>query len=235
MSSPVAIDLIPEKRRSLLVALKKVGWATIPRLAERLALTTEAVRQHLWHLQKEGWVISDCGPDEVVEARGRGRPAAEYCLSAAGDDLFPKKYFDLTRTFFDALEYPGEILAALTDARVAALAPSRTTPLPQQIRALRAIYLPDDPFTEIERSERGFRLIETNCPYLRFAKERPLFCSTTVSTLRRLTGHEVVPEKRFQDGDGRCVFHIYLDAPVTGKREGLRFEKEPSKDAEPRR
>src|SRR6185503_17541501 len=100
---------------------------------------------------------------------------------------------------------------------------------------LRSIYRADDSFVEVETSDRGFRLIEWNCPYLRFATERPLFCSTTVSTLRRLTGCEVVREERFQDRDGRCVFHIYLDAPMRKARKKRKFEIEPPKDTKPAR
>jgi predicted ArsR family transcriptional regulator len=230
-----AIDLLPEARKSLLVALKQEGWATIPRLAELLSISTEAVRQQLSVLEKEGWVVSDCGPDEdEIEARRRGRPPAEYCLSPRGDDLFPKQYSDLAIAFFDALDDPVETLTAFTDKRVTALSESVTTAsLAKRVDGLRSIYAADDPFTDVETSEHGYRLVEKNCPFLSFAAERPLFCSTTVSTLRRLTGHEVVREKRFQDGDGRCVFHIYADAPVTGRREELRFEKEPEKNSRP--
>ena len=44
---------------------------------------------------------------------------------------------------------------------------------------------------------------------------------------------EVVREERFQDHDGRCVFHIYMDAPVSAARRKVRFEPEPPKDAVP--
>jgi hypothetical protein len=38
-------------------------------------------------------------------------------------------------------------------------------------------------------------------------------------------GYRVRREKRFQDGDGRCVFHVLLDQPID--REHFRFELEP--------
>ena len=56
--------------------------------------------------------------------------------------------------------------------------------------------------------------------------ERPDICSTTVSTLRRLTGCEVVRERRFQDGDGRCEFHVRT-ATASPDRKQVRFEREP--------
>ena len=221
-----AIDLLPEARRALLTALKQAGRATIPRLAEILAISTEAVRQQLTSLQRQGWVISDCGPDDP-EGRVPGRPPADYCLTPLADDLFPKSYAELALTLFDELANPERTLREITDSTVTALQGS----VAHDMEALRSIYHADDPYTDIEKSERGYSLIERNCPYLQFAIERPLFCSTTVSALRRLTNAEVVREERFQDSDGRCVFHIYTDAPI---RKARRFELEPAKDYVPR-
>lgn len=220
-----AIDLLSDARRSVLQALKRFRWATIPTLAQSLAISTEAVRQHLTYLQREGWITSNCAPDSDDD-RVPGRPPAEYCLTPAADDLFPKDYAGLAVQLFDAIDDPDRKLAEITDERVAALEERRAD--------LRSIYRRDDPYVEIEKDETGYRLIEWNCPYLQFASEKPLFCSTTVSALRRLLKREVVREERFQDGDGRCVFHIYEDAPIGRAREVRRFEKEPPKDARPR-
>lgn len=155
-----------------------------------------------------------------------GRPAIEYCLAPLADDLFPKSYAQLAVTLFDELSDAEDILARITDARVNGLRKSN-------VEALRSIDRADDPFIELEKSERGYRLIERNCPYLQFAIERPLLCSTSVSALRRLTKAEVVREERFQDSDGRCVFHIYTDAPLSREQQQVRFEREPAKDFKP--
>jgi predicted ArsR family transcriptional regulator len=228
---PAAIDLLTGPRRALLAALKGHGWTTIPALAQTLEISTEAVRQQLGFLEREGWVTSDCGPPEQDE-RAPGRPATQFCLSPQGEDLFPKRYAGLALMLFDELEDMEQTLTTLTDRRVRALVESRNT-TSGDAEALRAIYRHGDPYLEIEESDRGYRLIERNCPYLQFARDRPVFCSTTVSTLRRFTGHEVIREERFQDGDGRCVFHVYRDAPLTRAREKKRFEIEPPKDTRP--
>jgi predicted ArsR family transcriptional regulator len=75
-------------------------------------------------------------------------------------------------------------------------------------------------------------LVERNCPYLDVALVRPEICSTTVCALRRLTSCEVVRERRFQDGDERCEFHVRT-ATRSPKRKEPRFEKEPPHTAEP--
>jgi len=230
------IDLLTDSRRSLLQALKHTGWATIPALAQMLSISTEAVRQQLSYLQREGWITTNCAPG-VDDERVPGRPPVEYCLSPAADDLFPKDYPALAITLFDALARPEHELAKITDARVATMQGSlkRKGSAAERFAALRSIYRADDPFTEIEEDATGFRLIERNCPYLQFATERPLFCSATVSALRRVTKREVVREERFQDGDGRCVFHVFVNSPISPAREERRFEIEPPKTASPER
>lgn len=147
----------------------------------------------------------------------------------SADDLFPKDYAGLALTLFDELPDAERTLTDITDRRVDALRGARDS------EAIRAIDRRDDPYTDIETSERGYRLVERDCPYLRFAMERPLFCSTTVTTLRRLTNAEVVREERFQDGDRRCVFHVYSDAPLKGARRDDPFEREPPKETKPPR
>jgi predicted ArsR family transcriptional regulator len=214
------IDLVPESRRALLAHLKTAGWTTIPALARALSISTEAVRQQLSQLEKEGWVRSNCGPEE--RRRTRGRPPVEYCLSPAADDLFIKQYPQIAVEFFDAIEDQAGFLTTLTNERVRRVGSAKK---------IESIYVEGDPYTSIEKSDDGYLLIERNCPYLQFARERPLFCSSTVSALRRLSGCEVVREERFQDGDGRCVFHVFTDRPLSGRRRKIAFEKEPDRPA----
>ncbi len=228
-----AIDLLPDARRALLSALKRAGRATIPQLAETLSVSTEAIRQQVTALQRQGWIVGDCGPDEA-DVRLPGRPPAEYCLAPLADDLFPKSYAALATRLFDELTDTESTLVRIADDTVKAVrAMQASDSAEDRIDALRSIYIRDDPYTEVEKSERGYRLIERNCPYLQFASERPLFCSTGVSAIRRLMNAEVVREERFQDNDGRCVFHIYTDAPISAARRKVRFETEPAKDFVP--
>jgi predicted ArsR family transcriptional regulator len=69
-------------------------------------------------------------------------------------------------------------------------------------------------------------LVEKNCPFLNVATRRPALCSVTVSTLSRLLGQTVTREKRFQNGDGRCVFRVHLDQPLNPETFRFAFEDE---------
>jgi predicted ArsR family transcriptional regulator len=233
------VDLLVEMsdtRAAILRLLKKETVASIPQIAASLELTHEAARKQVLDLQRKGWINTDCRPEEIDSAP-IGRPPAQFCLTAAGDHLFPKKYASLLIAVLDGVQSDGttgaldEVLAHVTDERVKELSATvKTVPLRQKMDRLRSIYIADDPFTTVERRDDVFVLVERNCPYLTAALERPAICSSTVSTLRRLTGCEVIRERRFQDGDGRCEFHVYA-ATESATRTQQRFEPEPPKSS----
>ena len=92
------MNQLPESRRAILEDLKQHGSLTIARLASRLQLTGEAVRQQLLQLRREGWVE----PSETQRSR-IGRPATNYRLTVKGDHLFPKQYDALLINLVDAI------------------------------------------------------------------------------------------------------------------------------------
>ena len=228
------LDEFPTSRAAIFRLIKEEGFVSIPRIAEVLGVSHEAARKHVGELQRNGWIESDCGPDEAKRREAvPGRPPVRYCLTAKGDHLFPKKYPELLIGLLDTMiaeqgaSAAAAVLARFTDDRVAALEPRvPARPIRKKMASLQAIYGDGDPFADVEQRGDDYVVIERNCPYLSFALERPEICSTTVSTLRRLTGCEVVRERRFQDGDGRCEFHVRT-AEASAERKQVRFEKEP--------
>lgn len=222
------LGAMPASRAAILEYLKRHGRAGRAELAGHLGHTVEAVRQHLVLLEREGWIARErrAGADG-----GRGRPSLRFRLTDAGDHLFPKHYdalgIELIDTLVESAGEPGlrQVLGALTDRQVARWREElEGLDLAEKLERLRGIYFEDDPYTRVERDERGYVLIERNCPFLNLALERPKLCSVTVSTLSRLLGVRVVREARFQDGDRHCAFRILDDEPVD---PGFRFEFEP--------
>ena len=218
-------DYLTDTRRAILLELKRRGTATIPRVSRDLGVSHEAVRRQLAELERLGWVSSDCGDEREDGRSGAGRPAVAYCLTRHGENLFAKDYDDLAMGILDSAGDPTRVLTAFTNARVRSLS-RQFSGTRRRVEALRAIYDPADPFIELEEVDGDYVLTEKNCPYLNVALDRPLICSSTVSTLRRLTGREVVREDRFQDGDGRCTFHIKTDK----RGSKAEFEVEPPKE-----
>jgi predicted ArsR family transcriptional regulator len=228
------LDELPATRAAILRLLKREGFASVPRIAEVLGVSHEAARKQVLDLQRNGWIESDCAPEEAERrAAILGRPAARYCLTSSGDHFFPKQYPDLLAAVLDGVRAErgdkgaAAVLASVTDGVVERLQrQAEPLPLDREMDVLRAIYRDGDPFTDVQRRGEDFVLVERNCPYLDVALQRPAICSTTVSALRRLTGCEVVRERRFQDGDGRCEFHVRT-ATQSAKRKEPRFEPEP--------
>lgn len=69
--------------------------------------------------------------------------------------------------------------------------------------------------------------MELNCPFLNVALQYPALCSTSVNMMSRVLDRRVVREKRFQDGDGMCVFRVYANDVVSTNG----FEREPPKSS----
>lgn len=228
------LAMLPKTRREILTLLKHRGRATIAELAQALEMTHEGVRTQIVQLQGEGWIVDGCDTAEAAaEAQQTGRPPAYYCLTTSGDHLFPKRYDGLARLLLEGVESlqddaMEEILANVTDARLEAIHVPKSRALGSRIEALASVYFHGDPFFEIARHGDDWVLIERNCPFLDIALEQPAICSTTVSVMRRVLACEVVRERRFQDGDGRCEFHVLARRRL---EDPPRFAFEPRKDA----
>jgi len=216
------LDELSESGRRVLAVIKEQSTASISEVARALGVSHEAARKHVFELQRRGWIGTTCAVEEA-EPAAPGRPAAKYCLTPSGENLFPKDYASLAVTLID--RFGADALVAITDGLVAKLraGTSAEASLAQRMAAAREVYIEGDPYTAVEQRGDDFVMIEKNCPFLDVAIERPAICSTTVSALRRFTGRQVVRERRFQDGDGRCEFHVRGDR----RARNTRFEIEP--------
>jgi len=92
-----------ETQRLLLLALKRVGVATIAELREELDLAPATLREHLQTLALHG----------LVERRGtrrheRGRPEVVYGIAPAGEALFPRADATVLRELVQFLEREGQ-------------------------------------------------------------------------------------------------------------------------------
>ena len=230
-SAIITVDQLPDSRRSILLALKRQGPSTIAQLADELQLTGEAVRQQLLQLQREGWIESRV--TRSLERGRTGRPATSYILTEAGDHLFPKHYDALNVAMMDAIseelgpDAVKKVLSRIADTKVAATeAALQGLPLAERIQALKDWYLKDDPHMQIEKAEDGYLLVERNCPFINTAMNRPALCSISVNALSKLLGVRVVRDEKFQNGNGRCVFHILANEPIDREKYQFKLESE---------
>ncbi len=220
---------LAETKRNIILFLKEHGRGDIGKLASHLSLSPEAVRRQLLELKNEGWVV---GKPTKKDHQGKsGRPSLSFHLTLAGEHLFPKHYDQLFVTLLDTItETKGEegaleILAQFTEKRIQAFAGKLDgLSLAEKLEAMKNLYWEGDPYVKVERDERGYRLIEHNCPLLGIAMKRPVICSSSVYFLSKLLGVRVMREERFQDGEGRCVFRILESEPFTAES----FQMEPA-------
>lgn len=220
------LDQLPETRRLILQLIKERGGTTASEIAGALGVSAEAARQHLVQLQTSGWVEA-----RNVRDRGRmGRPSTTYTISIAGENLFPKLYDELLIALVHAAaeafgpEAPESVWASLADARTRGWQHLQDQPqIRERVNALRDLYVRKDPYIRVQPHPEGYDLVELNCPFLNVALQYPALCSTSVNMLSRVLGRRVVREKRFQDGDGLCVFRVYANEPLAIEQ----FEREP--------
>lgn len=226
------VENISDVQQQLLAFIKQQGETTNAAIAEELNVSYEAVRQQLRQLEAAQLVVS---AKKQPAGQRVGRPTRVYTLSLAGDHLFPKAYDELAVGLIDTVvsalgpEALRQVLASLADENVAQWAPHvQNKSLGERLEVLKGIYLEDDPYMAVNQDQASgeLRLVERNCPFLNVASRRPALCSVTISTLSRLLGYAVTREKRFQDGDGRCVFRVHLDRPINPDAFRFAFEEE---------
>ena len=84
-------------RKVILSMLKTQGALSVQDLAKQLGITEMAVRRHIHSMEK----------DDLLEAKlvrqAMGRPTSVYNLAPQADELFPKKYSQLTLDLLDEL------------------------------------------------------------------------------------------------------------------------------------
>ena len=198
-------------RRAILLTIKKHGEARAEKLAEALAITPSAVRQHLSALVAEGLL-------GVREQRGAaGRPKHFYSVTSAAEDLFPKTYGDLTCELLDylAADEPG-MVDRLFDRRrqrrvEEAEARLAGRSFPERVEELARILDEDGYLAAVERdSDDGtWYIVEHNCAILEVAFRYGQACSSEIGFLR-----EVMPDAEIDrithmaSGQHHCAYRI---------------------------
>ncbi|MEJ7706005.1 MAG: metalloregulator ArsR/SmtB family transcription factor [Nocardioidaceae bacterium] len=189
------------------------GPSTAAALADRLDLTSAAVRRHLDHLVAQGLLAAR--EPRIYGARGRGRPAKVFELTEAGRDTFVQDYDDLAA---GALRYLSD--SAGPDA-VAEFARRRTAELEDRYRELveaapdadrldvLAQALSSDGYAaSVRTAPTGGQLCQHHCPVAHVAAEFPQFCEAETQVFARLLGRHVQRLATIAHGDGVCTTNV---------------------------
>ncbi len=194
-------------------SLLEHGTSTAAELADRLALTTAAVRRHLDHLLEEG-AVEPRAP-RILGPRGRGRPARGFALTEAGREAFDQAYDDLA---VSALRF---LSATAGEQAVADFARARVSDWEDRHRAEVAAAEPEDRANVLARAltEEGYaasvrsapsgdQLCQHHCPVAHVAAEFPQLCEAETEAFARLLGSHVQRLATIGHGDGVCTTHV---------------------------
>jgi predicted ArsR family transcriptional regulator len=193
----------------VLEMLRRKGRCSAEAIAQDLGLTTNAVRQHLTNLERDGLVVSQ------PERSGRGRPSLLFALTERADAVFPKRYGQLATMVLqevqdmvgpDALD---EVFARVA-ARHAAAIEKDLEGVDFDERLRRVVSWIGRAGTLIEQTEtdEGVKVTIHNCPFRNTALKFPQVCTITPQLITRLTGAAISQSDSIHRRDPFCSFVV---------------------------
>ena len=201
-------------RDAISLLLKTKGPQTVARMAQRLGVTTMAVRQHLAVLQEELRV------DFVDQKRKVGRPARVWRLTLEGNHRFPDSHAEFAVGMLQAVQGTfGEeglerLISATTQQQIEAYRkrmPGPGAPLKQRVAALAKIRRDEGYMAEWRQVHDGtIEFLQNHCAIDSVARFSGMLCSGELSLFRAVLGDEVSVERfeHLHSGDRRCAYRI---------------------------
>ncbi|WP_425472967.1 helix-turn-helix transcriptional regulator [Vallicoccus soli] len=205
-------------RRRVARAVLEDGPSTAAALAERLDLTTAAVRRHLDALVADG-TLEAREPREDRRPRGRGRPARVFAVTRGGRSAFGQEYDDLAASALEFLAGVGG------DAALEAFARQRVSGLRERLvpalhghdgeaagerAAAVADALSAQGYAASARTTGtgAVQLCQHHCPVAAVAERFPQLCEAETEMLSGLLGTHVQRLATIAHGDGVCTTHV---------------------------
>ncbi|BDU07251.1 transcriptional regulator [Nocardia cyriacigeorgica] len=204
-------------RAAIVQLLLEEGPITATAISARLGLTPAGVRRHLDALIDSGQArASRSAP---WQQKGRGRPAKQYQLTAAGRGRLGHAYDDLAGAAIRQLGEIGGEKAITEFARkrartiVAGIDPVREhTQVETEAKAEEiAEAFTDAGFAATTRKVgTGVQICQHHCPVSHVAEEFPQLCQAELEAFRELLGTHVQRLATIANGDCACTTHVPL-------------------------
>ncbi|MFR9750142.1 helix-turn-helix transcriptional regulator [Nocardia sp. 004] len=213
-------------RAAIVQLLLEEGPITATAIGSRLGLAPAGVRRHLDALIDSGQArASRSAP---WQQKGRGRPAKQYQLTAAGRGTLGHAYDDLAGA---AIRQLGEIGGdqAITDfarkrARtiVAGIEPAAAH-TPEEIEAkaeeIAEAFTAAGFAAATREVGAGVQICQHHCPVSHVAEEFPQLCAAELEAFRELLGTHVQRLATIANGDCACTTHVPLLVPPTVRKK----------------
>lgn len=204
------LEAMGERQQQLLRLLQRQSAGlTVEQLAQDLAVTRTAVRQHLTVLERDGLVERG-----TTQPTG-GRPEQLFVLTAKGQEVFPRRYSWFAELLLQTLEAQlgQEALArqlAEIGTRLAATLPPAIAHDPEaRIRALADIMLELGYDARPQDTGSGLpRIVATNCIFHHLAARFPEVCELDLALMSTYVGEPVTHEECMVRGGTCCRFRF---------------------------
>ncbi len=201
---------MPTTRRRILRLLKEHEQLTADELAEKLGISSVAVRRHLTKLESDRLVTY-----EEVQ-RGMGRPSFVYSLGEAASSYFPRRYEELATNVLETITemYGEEAVDAIFKMRSSDMINNyrrsvNGSSLDERLSQLTELREADGYMSTWEENEDGtFTLREANCPIIHVAEGCDSACNHDQILLEDLLDANIEREGHLANGDGACVYRI---------------------------
>ncbi|WP_205370404.1 metalloregulator ArsR/SmtB family transcription factor [Thermoleptolyngbya sp. PKUAC-SCTB121] len=205
-------DTKPRAKDQILHLLKMRGAQTAAALAEQLAISPMAVRQHLQTLKAEQWVTYR------QERRPTGRPVKLWQLTEHSVSRFPDSHADLMLDVLRGVEtvFGAEGLERVISERSRRQVQTYRAQLAgveswqAQVRAIAHFRSQEGYMAEVLEQPDGLLLVENHCPICAAAQTCPGLCTAELEVFRSVLGTSVVVERveHLMQGDRRCAYRI---------------------------
>ncbi|HLO02543.1 MAG TPA: HTH domain-containing protein [Symbiobacteriaceae bacterium] len=197
------------RERFLSLLLRHKAGLTIDELSEQLAISRNAVRQHLAALERDGLVAAG------GVRRGVGRPSQVYLLTPLGAEQFPRQYSLLSGWILSATkalhgtEGTSLILKQIANGLAEQLAPRIAGgTLAEKAEAVADVLTELGYEAATEQGDSGPAITAINCVYHHLAAEYPEVCELDIRLIEQLTGARVEHTECMVRGGQSCRFRL---------------------------
>ena len=191
--------------------LHQAGGMSIDELAEHLAVTRTAIRQHLAALERDGLVLRG-------ETRPTGRrPEQLYQLTDHAREQFPRQYQLLASALIDEVAdiIGPEALATLMRNLGRKLALDREQQVVDETKIVQHMNQAGYEAEVFFRSSGDQEIVAHNCVFHRLAAAHPVVCELDLALIGALGGAEVEHTECMVRGGNVCRFKLRPTDPPT--------------------
>lgn len=197
-------------KAEILRVLKTTGRLSITEMAKKLSITDMAVRRHIHSLERDDFVQS------IMNRQTKGRPSKIYELSQKGEELFPKRYKQLSMELLHELKLAGQesLIAELFLRRKKRLLEKHESEtsgksFSEKLYALKELQASEGFMPEMTNVNGVIHFKEFNCPYVEAAKEFKQICTSERELMKELLQTDSVKVAScMAEGESCCHYII---------------------------